>query len=65
MEKYDGKGDFEGEVNQFKEYATLGQWSDEERALLLFLSLTGGARMYFVMLLERENLAYQARVEAL
>ena len=45
-EKYDGKVDFEGCVNQFKEYAILGQWSDEERASLLFLSLTGRARMY-------------------
>ena len=40
-EKYDGKVDFEGWVNQFEKYATLGQWSDTERALLLFLSLTG------------------------
>ena len=31
-EKYDGKGDFEGWVNQFKEYATLGQWNEEEKA---------------------------------
>ena len=35
-------------MNQFKESATLGQWSDEERASLLFLSLTGGAWMYFL-----------------
>ena len=42
-EKYDGKGDFEGWVNQFEEYATLGQWNEEEKASLLFLSLTGGA----------------------
>ena len=36
------------------EYAMLGQSSDEEMALLLFLflSLTGGARMYFVALSE-------------
>ena len=27
-EKYDGKGDFEGWVNQFEEYATLGQWNE-------------------------------------
>ena len=47
-EKYDRKGDFEGWVNQFEEYATLGQWNEEEKALLLFLSLTAGARMYFV-----------------
>ena len=39
-EKYDGKGDFEGWVNQFEEYATLGQWNEEEEASLLFLSLT-------------------------
>ena len=38
-EKYDGKGDFEGWVNQFEEYATLGQWDEEEKASLLFLSL--------------------------
>ena len=42
-EKYDRKVDFEGWVNQFQEYAMLGQWSEEERALLLFLSLTGRA----------------------
>ena len=52
-------------MNQFEDYATLGQWSDEERASLLSLSLTGGARMYFVRLPERENMMYQARVEAL
>ena len=52
-EKYDGKGDFEGWVNQFKEYATLGQWTEEEKSSLLFLSLTAGARMYFVGLPER------------
>ena len=52
-EKYDGKGDFEGWVNQFEEYATLGQWNEEEKASLLFLSLTAGARMYFVGLPER------------
>ena len=56
---------FEGLVNQFEEYATLGQWSDEERASLLFLSLSGGAQMYFIELPERENMTYQARVEAL
>ena len=27
-EKFDGKGDFEGWVKQFEEYATVGQWSD-------------------------------------
>ena len=59
-EKYAGKGDFEGWVNQFKEYAMLGQWSDKEWAFMLFLSLTGIARMYFV----RENMTYAARVEA-
>ena len=63
--KYDGKGDFEGWVNQFEEYATLGQWNEEEKALLLFLSLTAGARMYFVGLPEREKMAYATRVEAL
>ena len=31
-EKYDRKVNFEGWVNQFEEYAILGQWSDEERA---------------------------------
>ena len=39
-EKYDGKGDFKGRVNQFEEYATLGQWNEKEKASLLFLSLT-------------------------
>ena len=64
-EKYDGKVDFEGWVNQFKEYATLGQWTEEEKSSLLFLSLTAGARMYFVGLPEREKMAYATRVEAL
>ena len=64
-EKYDGKGDFEGWVNQFEEYATLGQWTEEEKSSLLFLSLTAGARMYFVGLPEREKMAYATRVEAL
>ena len=59
-EKYDGKGDFEGWVNQFEEYATLGQWTEEEKSSLLFLS-----RMYFVGLPEREKMAYATRVEAL
>ena len=36
-EKYDGKVDFEGWVNQFEEYATLGQWTEEEKSSLLFL----------------------------
>ena len=31
-EKYDWKGDFEGWVNQFEEYATLGQGNEEEKA---------------------------------
>ena len=31
-EKYDGKGNFEGWVYQFEEYATLGQWNEEEKA---------------------------------
>ena len=57
-EKYDGKVDFEGWVNQFEEYATLGQWTEEEKSSLLFLSLTAGARMYFVGLPEREKMAY-------
>ena len=64
-EKYDGKVDFEGWVNQFEEYATLGQWTEEEKSSLLFLSLTAGARMYFVGLPEREKIAYATRVEAL
>ena len=64
-EKYDGKGDFEGWVNQFEEYATLGQWNEEEKASLLFLSLTTGASMDFVRLPEREKMAYATRVEAL
>ena len=63
-EKYDGKVDFEGWVNQFEEYATLGQWTEEEKSLLLILSLTAGARMYFVGLPEREKMAYGTRVEA-
>ena len=42
-EKYDGKVDFEGWVNQFEEYAILGQWSEEEKASLLFLSLMWGS----------------------
>ena len=64
-EKYDGKGDFEGWVNQFEEYATLGQWNEEEKASLLFLYITAGARMYFVGLPEREKMVYATRVEAL
>ena len=64
-EKYDGKGDFEGWVNQFEEYATLGQWNEEEKASLLFLSLTAGARMYFVGLPEWEKMVYATRVETL
>ena len=64
-EKYDGKGNFEGWVNQFEEYATLGQWNEEEKASLLFLSLTPGSRMYFFGLPEREKMAYATRVEAL
>ena len=64
-EKYDGKVDFEGWVNQFEEYATLGQWTEEEKSSLLFLSLTAGACMYFVGLPEREKMAYVTRVEAL
>ena len=31
-EKYDGKVDFESWVNQFEEYATLGQWTEEEKS---------------------------------
>ena len=64
-EKYDRKGHFEEWVNQFEEYATLGQWNEEEKASLLFLSLTAGARMYFVRLPDREKMAYATRVEAL
>ena len=48
-EKYDGKGDFEARVNQFEEYAALGQWNEEEKASHLFLSLTAGAQMYLVV----------------
>ena len=33
-EKYDGKIDFEGWVNQFEEYAILGQWSGRRKPLL-------------------------------
>ena len=64
-EKFDRKGNFEEWVNQFEEYAILGQWSDNEWASLMFLSLTGGAQLYFVGLPNRENMAYLARVEAL
>ena len=64
-EKYDGKGDFEGWVNQFEEYGTLGQWKEEEKAWLLFLSLTARACMYFIRLPEREKMVYSTRVEAL
>ena len=32
-------------MNQFEEYATLGQWTEEEKSSLLFLSLTAGARI--------------------
>ena len=56
LERFNGK--VEGWVNQFEEYATLGQWSNDEWASLLFLSLTGGTRLYFVRLPERENMAY-------
>ena len=52
-------------MNQFEEYATLGQWTEEEKSSLLFLSLTAGARMYVVGLPEREKMAYATRVEAL
>ena len=64
-EKYDIKGDLEGWVNQFEEYAAIGQWSDDELASLLFLLLTGGAQMYFVRLQEHKHMTYHARVEAL
>ena len=64
-EKYNGKGDFEGWVNQFEKYATLGQWNEEEKVSLLFLSLTARVRMYFVGLPEREKMVYATRVEAL
>ena len=43
----------------------MGQWNEEEKASLLFLSLTAGARMYFVGLPEREKMAYATRVEDL
>ena len=58
--KYDRKGDFEGRVNQFEEYGTLGQWSKVEKASLLFLSPNREGRMYFVSLPERKNMAYPA-----
>ena len=45
--------------------AALGLWSEDEMASLLFLSLTGGAGMYFIGLPDREKMAYGARVEAL
>ena len=48
FKKYDRKGDFEGWVNEFQEYAVLGQWRDDEQASLLFLSLTRKAWMYFM-----------------
>ena len=51
-EKFTDKGYFEGWVNQFEEYATIGQWSNDEPVSLLFLSLIGSARVYFVGLLE-------------
>ena len=63
-EKYDGKSDFKGWVNKFEEYSALGQWNEEEKVSLLFLSLTAGARMYLVRLPEREKMAYATRVEA-
>ena len=59
------KGGFEGWVNQFEKYATFGQWNEEEKASPLFLSLTAGARMYFVGLPEREKMVYATRVETL
>ena len=65
MGKNDGKVDFEGSVHQFEEYTMLRHWSDKERASLLFLSITGGARMYFFGLPERENMTYALMVEAL
>ena len=46
--KYDEKSNFKGWINQFEKYTTLGKWSKEKKASLLFLSLTGGAQMYFV-----------------
>ena len=59
-EKFDGKGNFEGWVNQLKEYSTREQWIDDGRVSRLFLSLVGGTRMYFVGLPEQENMAYLA-----
>ena len=64
-EKYDGKSDFERWVNLFEEYVAFGQWNEEEKASLQFLSLTAGARMYFVGLPEREKMVYTTRIEAL
>ena len=43
----------------------MGQWNEEEKASLLYLSRTAGTRMYFVGLLKREKMAYATRVEAL
>ena len=57
-EKFGSKRAFEGLVNQFEEYTTLEQWSNNERSSLLFLSLMGSAMMYFVGLLELDNMAY-------
>ena len=50
--KYDGKGDFEGWVNQL-------------RASLFFLLLTGGVGMYFVNFPERAIMVYPVRVKTL
>ena len=36
-EKFGGKGAFQGLVNQFEEYNTLEQWSNNKRSSLLFL----------------------------
>ena len=46
-EKYNRKSEFEGWVNQLEEYAALGQWNEEEKSSLLFLSLTAGAQNVF------------------
>ena len=64
-EKYDGKVDFEGWIDQFEGYATLGHWTEQEKTTMLFLSLTATARQYFVGLPHHEKLSFQDRVEAL
>ena len=61
-EKYNGRNNFEVWINKFEDYANLGQWSEDEKSLLLFRSLNRGARVYFVRLPEQKNKLYHARV---